>query len=165
MTDTDELAGVLHEWIHVFMRSSMSSLVRFTRGCGLSMSQAGVLFRLSHHGITSGVSDIGDDLGVTSAAASQLLDRLVHQGLIVRSEDPQDRRAKRFALTEQGRSVIEEATNGRRRWFATLAEQMSPEERATVLSGLKILIQKIGEAESSNHSPAEPVAAKEHIQE
>ena len=131
------------------MRGQMTGFVRYARECGLSMSQAGVLFRLLGHGhghrTMTGVSDIGNHLGVSSAAASQLLDRLVQQGLILRSEDPEDRRAKRISLTGQGRKVVEGGMKGRERWFHALAEKMTDEERATVLAGLEILIRKIGD--------------------
>ena len=60
---------------------------------GLSFSQINILMRLLHGGNT-GVSEVGSQLGVTNAAASQAVDRLVQLGLIERTEDPDDRRAK-----------------------------------------------------------------------
>ncbi len=56
------------------------------------------------HGGKSGVSEIGGQMGVTNAAASQAVDRLVHLGLIERTEDPDDRRAKRLTLTQAGQA-------------------------------------------------------------
>lgn len=160
MVDSARISKALREWNEAFMRGQMTGFVRYARECGLSMSQAGVLFRLHGHGTTKGVSDIGGHLGVSSAAASQLLDRLVQQGLILRSEDPDDRRAKRIALTEQGRSVVDGGMKGRERWFHTLAEKMTGEERATVLAGLEILIRKIGETLPDDES-IDPTIRKE----
>ncbi len=148
MPTTAELSDALLRWTKVLMRGQMTGFVSYARRSGLSMSQAGALFRLHGHGRAHGVSDIGDHLGVTSAAASQLLDRLVQQGLILRSEDPEDRRAKRVSLTEKGQSIIENAMKGRQRWFESLAETMTEKERATVLSGLEILIRKVEESVS-----------------
>lgn len=142
------------------MRRQMTGFVRYARECGLSMSQAGVLFRLHGHGTTKGVTDIGGHLGVSSAAASQLLDRLVQQGLILRSENPEDRRAKRIALTEQGRGVVDGGMKGRERWFHALAEKMTDKERAAVLAGLEILIRKIGETVPDEES-FDPAGGKE----
>lgn len=142
------------------MRRQMTGFVRYARECGLSMSQAGVLFRLHGHGTTKGVTDIGGHLGVSSAAASQLLDRLVQQGLILRSENPEDRRAKRIALTEEGRGVVDGGMKGRERWFYALAEKMTDKERAAVLAGLEILIRKIGETAPDEES-FDPVSGKE----
>ena len=123
----------------------MSGYARYVKSCGLSMSQASVLFQLSRRGSRCGVSDIGDRLGVTSAAASQLLDRLVTQGLIERAEDPEDRRSKLIELTERGREITERAMEGRHQWFTSLAEAMTASERATVVKGLNILTRVISE--------------------
>jgi DNA-binding MarR family transcriptional regulator len=147
MANPSQLATTLLEWSEVFMRGQMSGMVRYARKCGLSMSQAGALFRLGGSRTSKGVSDIGDHLGVTSAAASQLLDGLVQRGLIVRAEDPEDRRAKRIALTEEGRQVIDDGMKGRQQWFVSLAEAMTAEERATVVAGLRILIQVTGRSD------------------
>jgi DNA-binding MarR family transcriptional regulator len=146
MSKPTELIDVMIKWNDVFMRGQMTGFVRYAKQCGLSMSQAGVLFRLHRRGLSKGVSDIGDYLGVTSAAASQLLDRLVQQGLISRTEDPEDRRTKRLSLTERGRRVIEEALRSRQRWFTSLAKGMTEEERTTVSAGLEILTRKIEES-------------------
>ncbi|HUX19687.1 MAG TPA: MarR family transcriptional regulator [Spirochaetia bacterium] len=146
MSDTPDLPELLNELIEVFMRGQMAGLVRYARSNGLSMSQISTLFRLHGHGHHKGVSDIGDHLGVTSAAASQLLDRLVQNGLIVRSEDPEDRRAKRVTLTGKGSKIIEDGMKGRQRWFASMADAMTEDERAAVFAGMKILIGKIKES-------------------
>jgi len=38
MNPSEELAGLLREWTDVFMRRSMRSLVRYSKGMGLSLS-------------------------------------------------------------------------------------------------------------------------------
>ena len=88
-------------WIGLFMHRSMRSLVRYAREHGLSMSQIAALFQISNRGQLT-ISEFGDDLGVTSAAASQMLDRLVQQGLVLRSENPEDRREKQLVLSDLG---------------------------------------------------------------
>ena len=88
------------------------------------MSQFGALFHLHRMG-SSGVTDLGDHLGVTSAAASQMLDRLVQQGLILRSEDPNDRRVKQIVLTDKGHQVLQESIRARQGWLDDLAETLS----------------------------------------
>lgn len=123
------------------MHRSMGDFVCFAKAHGLSMSQMGALFHLSRREST-GVSDIGDNLGVTSAAVSQMLERLVQQGLILRGEDPSDRRSKRITLTEKGQEFIHSITEARHRWFASLAGTMSARERAVVVEGLRILTEK-----------------------
>ena len=123
------------------MQRSMRDFMGFARERGLSMSQLGALFHIHHRG-SSGVSDLGDDLGVTSSAASQMLERLVHQGLILRSEDPSDRRVKHIVLTDKGLQVLHESIRARQSWLADLAETLSGSEKEDIIAALNILIDK-----------------------
>jgi DNA-binding MarR family transcriptional regulator len=85
------------------------------------------------------VSEIGDHLGVTNAASSQLVDRLVEQGLLRRSEAAHDRRFKQVELTEAGQAVIEASATLRRRWMEALTEILQPEEQQAVIHALTSL--------------------------
>jgi DNA-binding MarR family transcriptional regulator len=141
MPGDNELLRVFQNWIDLFMHRSMRRFLQYARKSNLSMSMIGTLFHL-HQREKSGVTDLGDHLGVTSAAASQMLDRLVQQGLIQRSEDPEDRRVKQIVLTEQGCQVLEEGLRARQDWLIDLVEALSPEEKVHVTSALEILISK-----------------------
>jgi DNA-binding MarR family transcriptional regulator len=131
---------VLQNWTEVFMRRSMREFVQFSKSSGLSMGQLSTLFRLYHRG-GCGVSDIGEDLGVTNAAASQMIDRLVQQGLIQRAEDPNDRRVKSLTLTQKGRALVEESIAARRRWMEELTQTLSPQEQEAIIQGLTLLTE------------------------
>ncbi len=141
MNSSDPLINALHESIRVIMRRFMPIILHFAKGCGLSMPQIGVLFQLDHGG-TSGVSNLSDDLGITSAAGSQMLDRLVQQELILRSEDPVDRRVKNIVLTVKGRKILQEIVHMRQAWMEELAGALSPSEKEQVIAALKILVEK-----------------------
>ncbi len=93
-----------------------ASFKRFMDETGLSFSQIMVLMRL-YHGSKSGVSEIGEQLGITNAAASQSIDRLVNLGLIERTEDPMDRRAKQLVLTRKGQALVEKGIKARCQWI------------------------------------------------
>jgi DNA-binding MarR family transcriptional regulator len=140
MSPTKELTEVIHEWSEVFMRHSGRDFKRFMDETGLSFSQLNVLMRL-YHGGNSGVSDIGEQMGVTSAAASQAIDRLVLLGLIERTEDPKDRRAKRLALTPKGRTLIESGIDARSRWVEDLTDALTPEQQSLTISALTLLTE------------------------
>jgi DNA-binding MarR family transcriptional regulator len=142
MTDTDPFIATLHQWTEVSMRRSMRNFLRYARESGLSMSQFGVLFHLSRKR-SSGVTDLGDHLGVTSAAASQMLERLVQQGLILRSEDPHDRRVKQIVLTDKGSQVLEEGIRARQDWLVDLADTLSAIEKEQITAALNLLVGKV----------------------
>ena len=146
MQTTDPFVTTLRTWIDIFMHRSMRNFIHYAKESGLSMSQIGALFRIRHG--ASGVSDIGDDLGVTSAAASQMLDRMVQQGLIVRSEDPHDRRVKNLVLTDKGQQILDEGMQARQQWIEELADLLTIDEKEQALGVLYVLIEKTNQLEN-----------------
>ena len=114
MQSADPFVNTLGEWIEVFMRRSMHNFICYSKEKGLSMSQIGALFHIFRD--KSSVSEISDNLGVTSAAASQMLERLVQQGLILRKEDPNDRRVRQIVLTDKGHQILQESIAVRQGW-------------------------------------------------
>jgi DNA-binding MarR family transcriptional regulator len=140
------LIDTTRKWVESFMRRSMRDFIIYAKESGLSMSQIGAMFHIARHGALS-VSDISEELGVTSAAASQMVDRLVHQGIILRSENPQDRRAKQIVLTERGRQVLQGSIDARQKWLDELSALLTPQEEEQVVAALLILIEKTNQLE------------------
>jgi len=145
MQPTDAFESTLYKWVEIFMRRSMSSFLHYSKESGLSMSQIGALFHIFKG--AGGVSDIGDGLGITSAAASQMLENLVRQQLILRSENQQDRRVKQLVLTDKGRRILQESIHARQGWLEDLAKELSPAEKEQVNTALLILIDKTNHLE------------------
>jgi DNA-binding MarR family transcriptional regulator len=143
---TQELTKTLQDWIEVFMRRSMHNMLLFTKENNLSMSQMGALMNIHRHRGCS-VSDISDELGVTSAAASQMLERLVQQELIERTEDPNDRRAKQIALTDEGYHLLHESFRARHAWLGELAGSFNPDEQDLIQTALHLLLGKMQQVE------------------
>ncbi len=138
MLPTIVFTDVIREWSEVFMQRSMHDFRKFMEETGLSFSQINILMRLLHRGNT-GVSEVGSQLGVTNAAASQAVDRLVQLGLIERTEDPEDRRAKKLALTPKGRTLIEKGIEVRSRWVEGITDALTPEQQGMIISALTLL--------------------------
>ncbi|MGE5071928.1 MAG: MarR family winged helix-turn-helix transcriptional regulator [Anaerolineae bacterium] len=128
------------------MQHRMRTMFLHSRKHGLSVSQMAALLLIHRRG-TSSVSDIGDDLEITNPAASQLLERLVQQGLIARSEDPNDRRLKQISISRHGEAILREGLHARQRWLESLAECMSADEQEQVAAALNILIEKVHRVE------------------
>jgi DNA-binding MarR family transcriptional regulator len=151
MQYADPFVVTLQEWIEVSMHHSIRNFICYARESELSMSQLGALFHIHRRG-SRGVTDLGDDLGVTSSAASQMLERLVQQELILRSEDPSDRRVKQIILTGKGLQVLQESIRARQGWLSDLAETLSDSEKEAIIAALNILIDR------ANHlgQPIEP---------
>ena len=147
MISSPQLIQIMRQLMDFAMHHTMRERVHFAKATGLSMPQFGILMQLHYHK-DCGVSDISGRFDITSAAASQLVDKLVQSGLIQREEDPNDRRAKRLNLTDKGIGLIQQDIEKRYRWVNQLAKKLSAEEREKVAEALNIMIQAAQELES-----------------
>jgi DNA-binding MarR family transcriptional regulator len=141
MKDSEKIAISIKNWIDIFMRNSMGNMFHYAKENGLTMPQMGTLFQIRRKGF-SGVSDIGGDLGITNPAASQMLDRLVHLDLVIRSEDPQDRRGKKIELTEKGRRILRDSVQAHQGWCNALVGLLTLQEKVQVQEVFDLLIEK-----------------------
>ncbi len=140
MSENEKILQVIQDWTEVFMHRSGREFRRFMEKSGLSFSQVNILMRLFHHADCA-VSDIGEEMGISSAAASQTVERLVQMGLVERTEDPQDRRSKRIALTEKGRDLVITGIKDRSKWVNDLAVSLPEEQQHTVIDALSLLTE------------------------
>lgn len=150
----DETVTTLQKLLEIFMHRSMKNFIAYLKARDLSMSHIGALFMLHRRGACA-VSEIGEYLGITAAGTSQMLNRLVDEGLIERSEDDQDRRVRRIALTGKGQAALQESIHARQNWLHQLVERMDPVERQTVTKALEILLEN-SEQPDEAPTPAHP---------
>jgi DNA-binding MarR family transcriptional regulator len=152
MAPPNQLNDALREWVESLTHRSMGDLKRFAKSHGLSVPQMSVLMRLHHHH-SCGVSDVGTEFGVTNAAASQLIDRLVQMGLVERLEDPDDRRVRHLRLTAKGRAVIHKIALVRERWLEAIVQRLTPEQRVEVITALRHLTEAAQQLDESHQRP------------
>ena len=138
MSSAEQFSQVLREWVRVFIRRSGQEFKRFMDDSGLSFSQVNTL-RCLHFSGQVDITDVGEQMGITNAAASQLVDRLVRMGLIERAEDPVDRRVKRLTLTPSGHELTEKLVDTRRRWMERFTNTLTAEDRESISAALQIM--------------------------
>ena len=149
---SDQLADALKNLADAFAHHSMGGFFHFAKTTELSPSQIGALLHISHHG-SLGIMNIGGEMSMTGAGASQMIERLVQQGFVERHEDPEDRRSKRISLTERGERTIRESQAARQLWIADLASRFSDEETGLVLDAMRILTTRMNEIEEPARDP------------
>src|SRR5439155_10493628 len=86
------------------------------------------------------VSAIGEELGISVSAATQIADRLERSRLVERVAEPDDRRMKKVQLTAHGADVMRSRRETRVQGAAAVLEQMPPAARAEVLQALHVLL-------------------------
>ena len=133
-----EVAKIMLDWSSIFMRRSMHDFMRYTRAAGISMAQINVLMWLYYHK-SSEVMQLEEVMQVSRPAASQMVERMVQQGLVCRNESTIDRRARVVTLSDRGREIVEEAVNSRSKWISDLVETFSPEQKISAAKVLKMI--------------------------
>jgi DNA-binding MarR family transcriptional regulator len=146
---TSPFMAAMQTWVEIFMRRSMRNFMQYVKQNGYSMSQINTMFHILRHG-TVGVSDVADHLGITNAAASQLLERLVQQKMVLRTEDPDDRRNKRIILTETGKETVAGTMHARQMWIYDLEAKLDQSEKDQIIAALEILTAKTNLLEQIN---------------
>ena len=153
MSSRAQFDQVLREWVETFMRRSMSEFRAAMQDSRLSMPQFGTLMHL-YHGGACGVSEMGEHLRITPAAASQMIERLVQSGLIERVEDVKDRRVKNLTLTRRGRALIKKGIEARLRWMQDLTSELSAEQQTSIVEALRALTEAAAQLEPEAALPA-----------
>lgn len=155
MPENQLLARTIREWMEILTGHTLHEQRRYIRSCGLSMPQFFILMHLYHRD-HCGLSELSDRMETSSAAASQLVDRLAQAGLILRTEDPADRRARQIALTDKGRALIENSMVERHRWVEDLAAGLSTEEQDVISKALPVLVAAIQRTDSHCKTGKDP---------
>jgi DNA-binding MarR family transcriptional regulator len=74
------------------------------------------------------ISDVATFLGVSNAAASKAVDRLVRRGLIERKESADDRRAIHLSLSDDGKRILERYEEIQLKTLDGLFRQFMPQD-------------------------------------
>jgi DNA-binding MarR family transcriptional regulator len=104
----------------------------------LTMSQLRILMLLARHGAMSG-GELARTLGVGLATSSGMIDRLVLQDLVARTEDQHDRRVRRIGLTRTGSKLIAGIIDAGEERMRTLLSRLSAEELEVVARASTLL--------------------------
>ena len=149
----DQIAWSISQLRRNIIREFAFAVVQTFGDFDYSLPQLATLLFLDEEGEQT-IKGMAEMLGRSLSATSRLLDNLVVLGMISRREDPQDRRVKRVAITEQGHAFI--ATLEQRRADAQIAvmEYLSPEERAQAVKGMMLLVEAARRKKEHHESPA-----------
>jgi DNA-binding MarR family transcriptional regulator len=138
----ENITSMLHFWAENAMRQSMWAFLKFNQERNLSLPQVNSLIFIHRRGQTS-VNDLAKHWGVTKAAVSQMVDKMVDQGWIDRTENPHDRRSRDLTVTLKGVQLIEEVQKYRHGWIDEFIKGLSQEEVRIIMPAFEILNQKL----------------------
>lgn len=105
------------------------SVIEAAQQCGIQRGDFNVMFRLRAGGRDCALTptELYTSLGLTSGGLTKILHRLAEKELIVRLENPDDRRSSLVQLTAQGEELLCKAMDGvieyDQRFFSVLDEE------------------------------------------
>jgi DNA-binding MarR family transcriptional regulator len=109
---------------------------QFWNSRGLTMPQVRLLFLLlERDGLT--MSTVADRFGVTQPTMTRLVDRVVQHGLVVRADDPRDRRIVRLFITRDGERAAQATESAAHAFMARIFERMGEARTAAFIEALR----------------------------
>ncbi len=88
---------------------------------------------------SASVSALADASQTSRSAVSKAVESLVRRGLVVRSQNQQDRRNLPLALTEEGQRVMKLIYDEAEAWLSTRFARLNAKETGLLLQGLDLL--------------------------
>jgi DNA-binding MarR family transcriptional regulator len=132
--DLDRLLAVFDGLMHRLMASHAPELNLID----LTMSQTKALYLVVAEGHLR-MSELAGRLGVTSSTATGVVDGLVSHGLLIRQEDPADRRQVVVTATPEAEATLQSFRELNSRRMRELLAHVPAEDLAVVERSLRIL--------------------------
>jgi DNA-binding MarR family transcriptional regulator len=114
----------------------------------LTYAQSQVLFYVGDHAGCH-MNDVGKAFGVSLPAVTHIIDRLEQKQLVLRGDDPADRRVYVLDVTRQGKALVQELHALQMGAVEAVLARMTTADRRQVIKGLEALVDAATEAAKS----------------
>src|SRR5215216_2516168 len=145
-TDEEALVEAGVELLPAITKALYSGISSLGNAYGLTPAQVKVLLRLGTRRQMT-VGEIAAALDCSMPAASELVDRLVDAGHLLRASDPGDRRRVLIAATPASQRISAHLCELRQAQVRYALDQLEPEERPTFVKALHALVAGLAHAE------------------
>lgn len=112
-------------------------------GMDLTYNQYKTLLTIADRGECS-LGDLGRELEVAMSSASQMVDRLVGQGLVHREQDADNRRQVVISLTPRGEGVIAELETGILKRYEQVMARLPEAEQEELVGAFETIARILG---------------------
>jgi DNA-binding MarR family transcriptional regulator len=136
ISSTDDIVSLLISLSKNMRRSFLARLPS-----SVSMLQVKVLGCISEHS-SQNMKSVAEDLKVTPAAITIIIDKLASDGLIKKKTDVHDKRVTRLILTAKGREYLRHGMKIFREHIEEVTSVLSPTEKLQLTAILSKLVNK-----------------------
>lgn len=148
--DTDDAApslgklfSILHWQTRIYVEHQLSSI-------NLTWGEFHILMRLCHAGQMS-QRDVTEQLHVSKATTSKMIQKLETDGYIKREPDKHDRRTYIIHTTDKAQRLHAKLKAISSTWNHILLDRLTRQEQDTFINGLNTMIQQALQANEENH--------------
>lgn len=106
----------------------------------ITTAQLRSLFFIDNEGTTN-FTRLAAALGVTSSNVTGIVEHLVEQELVSRTENPEDRRVLLLSVTEKGKALLNSLRESRTKQMSEVLAHLSAEELSILARGFTILVK------------------------
>jgi len=110
---------------------------------GASLAKARILSMIARDGPIRSI-DLASAFGYAPRSVTEAIDGLERDLLVRRDPDPEDRRAKRISLTDEGRAAVESSEASRRAFIEAVYGTLDRNECEEVVRLIGKLVERLG---------------------
>jgi DNA-binding MarR family transcriptional regulator len=118
---------------------------------GVSLPQVLLMSHVERRGACS-PSELAGAMHVTLPAVSQMIERLVRQGLLARDEVPTDRRRKSVSATAEARALLRKLGAARDAEYERGLAGVAPERLAPLIASVEPIVAELDPARAARKS-------------
>lgn len=138
-TDVHQRFGrLLSAMIRSFLNFEKSKIFN----CGVTMSQCSTILAIGKR-VRMTMNELSDCMSLASSTMTRIVDKLVRDGYIERSQDDQDRRVVHVSLTEKGKGLFKVISRIYDEFHRRIIESIPPGEIPKIADALSTLKEAI----------------------
>lgn len=125
-----------------------------SKGADFTLAQYRVLMLVKHRGAMS-INDLHNQLNIAQSTASEMVERLVQQNLLLRDKDPSDKRITLFKLSKKAEKILERRKNLMQDCYRKVLEPLSPDEQIELVEAFETILRIIDHDKKNKNSPTD----------
>ena len=132
--DVQQFGEILSAMIRSFIAFERSEIFC----CGVTMSQCSTILAIGKRGKMT-MNELSEWMSLATSTMTRIVDNLVRDGYIERTQDDQDRRVVHVSLTDAGNQLFEGILRIYHEYHRRIVENIPPEEMHKVVEALQLL--------------------------
>ena len=132
--DVQQFGEILSAMIRSFIAFERSEIFC----CGVTMSQCSTILAIGKRGKMT-MNELSEWMSLATSTMTRIVDNLVRDGYIERTQDDRDRRVVHVSLTDAGNQLFEGILRIYHEYHRRIVENIPPEEMHKVVEALQLL--------------------------